>query len=177
MIGPPIQDPRNQDRKRKALQAALAAQARRGGSRLSKFAKTGVGRASRGSGPLANRGLRPGAMSFLQPRGLDSRGLNHAQQVATALAGVMQRHAAPPMPTENLGGGPLIPPGGWPSAPSPLVGDTPFAGQLGAMFNPSNAPAQPLLPPGFQWPGVPLGNNSFIDPETLLVRGGLGFRG
>jgi hypothetical protein len=182
MIGAPTQNPREGDRRQKALAQAVAARMRGG---MSRFSKTGVGRGPRtgvGTRPTAPGGGRPsGVLNFLSQKGPQGFGPNGAAFVG--MPSNLGGGAPPAAPPSPLGGsimpqGPDVPlsEGGSyfdPTAPigSP-TGQTPgdaVEGNFENIWGFNSAPATPITVGGGL---IPLGGGVFLDPETGAIHGG-----
>lgn len=107
-------DPREGDRRQKALRARLAALAQRNKAMIGKLGQDrgrvrSVG-AIGGARFAQNGAARPGALSFLQPRGPGRFGLNPVRpvggpQMNPVFGGAPPRHVSNPLPSAPLEGG------------------------------------------------------------------------
>ncbi len=193
MIGAPTVNPREGDRRQKALAKALAARA----SALSRTATTGQGRGARTGGGvrLVGQGARPSAaLSFLSgkgPNGFGPGGVNFfggnpglgatvaaTQMPSVALPsgpdgfgppglGELPAYQGPNVPLDQGGSyfDPTIPVGqpGGQSTGDAVEGN--FEHIWGFNSTPSSAPG---LPGGL----IPLGGGVFYDPDSGQLRGG-----
>lgn len=110
-------DPREGDRRQKALRARLAALAQRNKAMVGKLGQDrgrvrsmGAIGGARGARFAQNGAARPGALSFLQPRGPGRFGLNPVRpvggpQMNPVFGGAPPRHVSNPLPSRPLEGG------------------------------------------------------------------------
>lgn len=178
MIGAPTLDPRQGERRRKALESALrqAAQRRVG---MSRFSRTGIGRGSVagfGRRPVSVGGRPSGILSFLTnkaPSGFP-RGLAAYRGPSGGLGRLVAATQLPsaPLPQPDLGvspgGTPYSPPGTGGLQPPVDPGDTTsedssFEGETG-VSDPFSIPSSGEIL-------IPLGGGIFIDPISGNLSG------
>lgn len=179
MIGAPTRDPKQGDRRQKALSAAVAARMRSMGGGMSRFAKTGFGRGARtgvGTRPMAPGGGRPsGVLNFLSakdPGGFGPGGVNYFG-VNPGLGSLPEPAVGPPasLPGDGppVGGPPFGPPAVDPSVVIPGA-EQPIS--TGVDPNPRGD----VTNVGVYTPKlIPLGGGVWFDPDTGALHGaGLG---
>lgn len=198
MIGAPTLDPREGDRRRKALQSALqrSVQQRTG---MSRFARTGIGRGSMagfGRRPVSMGGRPSGILSFLSnkapsgfARGLAayagrSGGLGRLIEATQLPTATLPAPGAPSAPVGGGGGGGITPSAPSTTASGSLSPDNPdpngefsdtngdgWVVVSGGPEGYDSSLAAPVMTPGADW--IPLGGGLFIDPATGVLHGGM----
>lgn len=176
MIGAPTLDPRQGDRRKKALQAALERQA----SAISRFGRTGVGRGAVsgfGRRPVSTGGRPSGILNFLNrgghaPQGF-ANGLSMFNGESGGLGPLVAATQLPsaPLPGSVSGGGGVQGGSTVGSDPQAVADQLNTEGNTGAYVTPSGSVFEGQL--SYDSSGlIPLGGGIFLDPNTGGVIGG-----
>lgn len=176
MIGEPTLDPRQGDRRKKALQSALARQT----SAISRFARTGIGRGAVsgfGRRPVSVGGRPSGILNFLgrqNPSGY-ARGLQSYIGQSGGLGQLVAPSQLPTAPLPSAAGGMQAPSGGGSVGTSGGSDPQMTADALnaenpggGAYVTPTGSVFEGSLP---NYSLIPLGGGIFIDPISGSVLG------
>lgn len=177
MIGEATLDPTQGDRRKKALQAALARQS----SAISRFARTGIGHGAVsgfGRRPVSAGGRPSGILNFLNRGGHSPNGFaNGLSQFQGASGGLGQLVAPSMLPSAPLPSAAIPPQMGHPGSGQPGVSQMADPNQVAGALNAENpGGGATVTPSGSVFEGslpnyslIPLGGGIFIDPISGTI--------